>query len=446
VFTFANSDDDIRIDEGETPGDNYSRISSSGSSESVEFRNPLGSLTVNTGGGNDTVSVMQFDTGSGGGTVNFDVMVNGQGGDLQIGSLNAGPEKAVMLTSDGGIFGAGQIVASGLTVTAANDVELHTAIERLTVGLVGPGNIFVTETDGITLDSVETIAGSITVDAGGPIESAQITAGSGGDVTLTAAGSVTAAVSANELAVQSTGEMVLTTAVADLNAEAIATGNIIITEIDDIILNSIETVNGLITVDAGGSIDAAQIVAGSGNDVTLLADDSVTATVTALNLSVQASGDIALTTTAANLYAESLATGNIDILETDTIEISGLRTANGSIAVTAGGTITAALVKSLTDSDANDIVLTTTTGDILGDTIYAGPQGDVTLDAAGLITATVTADELAAQAVGSITLTTTVTRLGAQAAAAGDLNVIETDDVILTNIQAGNGRRPWSNP
>jgi hypothetical protein len=57
-------------------------------------------------------------------------------------------------------------------------------------------------------------------------------------------------------------------------------------------------------------------------------------------------------------------------------------TFNGSITITAGGQITATDVESLTDAEANDIILRTTAGSILVGRISAGSTGDVWLNSA----------------------------------------------------------------
>ena len=77
-------------------------------------------------------------------------------------------------------------------------------------------------------------------------------------------------------------------------------------------------------------------------------------------------------TTIASADLTTTASGAIEIDETDSIELTRVTTADGSIGVTAGGPITATSVTSSTDSDTNDITLTTTVGDILVAAILAG--------------------------------------------------------------------------
>ena len=74
-----------------------------------------------------------------------------------------------------------------------------------------------------------------------------------------------------------------------------------------------------------------------------------------------------------------------DLDETDAITLTNVVANDDAIVVNAGGDITALNVVSTTDSEANDISLTTTSGAILVTTIDAGALGDVFLDAAGAI-------------------------------------------------------------
>jgi hypothetical protein len=257
-------------------------------------------------------------------------------------------------------------------------------VERLVATLVGPGDLVISETDDIALQRLKTTEGSISVNAGGRIDGAQVTAGSDGDVILQADGPVTATVTADYLAVRAAGAMVLTTTVDSLEAETTAAGDIVISETDAVALVGVQTLAGAISVTAGGSIDAAQVIAGSDGDVTLQAAGSVTATVTAADLTVSAAGDILLSTAAARLKAESSGAGQVTVTEADDIELIAIRAADGVIAVTAGGTIRAFSVISETDAVGNDVNLTSFGGDVLIDYIQVGKaSGGVVIVADG---------------------------------------------------------------
>lgn len=87
IFTFAGATgDDITLGDDPTPLNGVSRISSVSSSETVDFVNPTGSLTVNAGVGADTVVVNVLDGFGGMPTVT----INGGAGDDDI-TINSLP-------------------------------------------------------------------------------------------------------------------------------------------------------------------------------------------------------------------------------------------------------------------------------------------------------------------------------------------------------------------
>jgi Ca2+-binding RTX toxin-like protein len=62
IFTFAASNDVITLGDDSNASDNTSRISSVSSSETVDFTNPTGSITINAGVGNDAITVNSLDS------------------------------------------------------------------------------------------------------------------------------------------------------------------------------------------------------------------------------------------------------------------------------------------------------------------------------------------------------------------------------------------------
>ncbi|MEX2186627.1 MAG: dockerin type I domain-containing protein [Pirellulales bacterium] len=90
IFTFAGvTGDDITLGDDGVVANGVSRISSVSSSETVDFVNPTGSLTVNAGVGNDIVAVNSMDGFGGMPTVT----INGGAGDDDI-TVNALPTAA----------------------------------------------------------------------------------------------------------------------------------------------------------------------------------------------------------------------------------------------------------------------------------------------------------------------------------------------------------------
>jgi hypothetical protein len=398
VFTFGNGDDVVLVGDDATSNDNHSRISSDGSSETVDFRNPAHSLTVNTGGGNDTVSIVQVDPGVDGGAIGFGVVVNGESGDLLIDSLDVGSEGDVILTSEGSLAGITPIVASDLTVRAAGDITMSTNVATLTLTIEQSGDATVSENDNLTLASVQLFDGIFTLEADDITATGSVTANV---INLTSRGVISAAAPGvligSDLNANAVGGMNLHTEVEDITAHVTDTGNIVIAETDAVVLSHVSTADGWITVTAGGDItatlihsitdadvnditltttgshiQAGEINAGSLGDVFLNSTGPLSATVTADELVATAAGDMTLYTSVATLAAETTSVGDVIVAEADTIILRNIQALDGAISITAGGTITALNVESLTDAEGNDISLTATSGDILIDHVAVG--------------------------------------------------------------------------
>ncbi|MGI6497183.1 MAG: hypothetical protein ACOX5G_14130 [Kiritimatiellia bacterium] len=140
--------------------------------------------------------------------------------------------------------------------------------------------------------------------------------------------------------------------------------------------------------------------------------------------------------------------GLVNISEADDVTLADVDTADGSITVTAGGTITATDVASLTDKDGNDITLTASSGDIVVGTVTAGAtHGDVTLTStAGSIkqgdaTAQVTGTDVKLTA--GTTIGATDARLGTKAGtieftAGGNVYITEADGVTVAGKTTAN--------
>ena len=227
---------------------------------------------------------------------------------------------------------------------------------------------------------------------------------------------------------------------------------------------------GSSTVLDGGSLNVAQ----SGSDIeitseqhiyiddggSLSADDSVTLTATLGSIGPDSSPDpglvsgatlignaetgIDLKTTVSSLGAHVNGTGPIEVDETDAITLTDIDTADGSIEITAGGTIDAEDVATLTD---DDITLTAEAGDIKVGliTTTSGLSGDVTLTSqSGAITdASV---DTSVDVVGDLATFTAVTGIGTSDTN-GDLDVRlnmlkasnsgVTGDIVLTELTSG---------
>ena len=398
-------------------------------------------------------------------------------------TLNAG-----LTVSGNGVSGGGQA-----------DLDLETQLRSLDAS-VASGSLALDEDDDIELGAIDVPQGSADVTAGGdvlvglvsaPQGTVDITATGGsindlqddlssdfaaaGTITLTARDEIGGMPTAG--ATNDTFGKLDLPAGAVVNASSTVAGDVVLRGLGALTLADVDTANGSIDVMAAGLINATDLVssndsddndiqlstsggdiavgtinAGSLGEVSLTAtgaitDDNGAATnVTADGLTVSAEGAVTLDTTVAGLGASSSVAGGIDIDESDDITLTSVTTQDGSITVTAGGTLTATSVDSSnTDDDANDVLLSTTSGDIAVGDVNAGPRGDVVLTAADAITdnngagTNVTADQLTASASGGITIDTTVAGLGASSSTTGDIAIDETDDITLTGVSVQGG-------
>ncbi|MCC5844676.1 MAG: LEPR-XLL domain-containing protein, partial [Verrucomicrobia bacterium] len=107
---------------------------------------------------------------------------------------------------------------------------------------------------------------------------------------------------------------------------------------------------------------------------------SPTGLVNARDLTLQASGDIALVTEVKTLNAETFGDGNLHILENTGLHIQSAVTANGSMIFDAGGETRIDLARSQTDHADNTLTVDVFNGDLLVGEIDFGVAGNVTLN------------------------------------------------------------------
>ncbi|MDD4890118.1 MAG: LEPR-XLL domain-containing protein, partial [Phycisphaerae bacterium] len=419
------------------------------------------------------------------------------------------PGQTVTLTATGGAIidahsGSEDVSALTLLASAAGGISLDTVVTNLTATATAAGSIAIRETDGVTLTSVQSANGPITVTAGNDITATSVVSttdndandialtslGGGiavgtvnagaanGDVTLDSHATITmlggGRVTADVLTADSVNGQTLTTTVNSANLSVSGIGGIDVTELNGITLTDVDTANGAITVTAGGTLDAVDVQSltdADANDISLTASvgDILIGTVNAgelngdvtLNaagtistapggrvtgdvLTADAGGGMTLTTTANSANLSVSGPGSINVTELDAITLTDVDTANGAITVTAGGTILADDVQSLTDADANDIHLDAVGGSIQAGVVNAGTAaGDVTLDSDGAISMAlggrVTADVLTADSLNGQTLTTTVNTADLSVADVGDIDVTELDGITLLALDTAEG-------
>jgi hypothetical protein len=413
------------------------------------------------------------------------------------------------------------VIGGRVDVYASASVYLDTTVETLCVAIYANGSLSVQESDDLVLEYVEITSGSVTVTAGGTIKAMEVLALSG-DMTLIALGGIEAGYIEVQNVMLSTGgditdlvgdiqaltveldavgnitlgqvvavyliavagdSMMLDTSIENL--EAIAIGDIVVTENDDINLIQVASLAGSISVTAGGTITAQDVQALSGDvtldalsgieagqieaqNVMLFTDGDITdlaGNIVALTVELDAGGNISLSqVVAVDLIAnaggfmmldtavETLnATAGLDIVVTESndITLNHLVSLAGSISVTAGGTITAQDVQALSGDVTLDSLGGIQAGQIEAQMVmlYAGSNitdlpgnieaQTVELDANGNIwLSQVIAIDLVADAGGWIIVDTAVETL--MATAGDDVIVTELDDLLL-EITAGDG-------
>ncbi|MCM8778357.1 MAG: hypothetical protein NC834_01030, partial [Candidatus Omnitrophica bacterium] len=448
-----------------------------------------GVITIATNQSLQAGTSIQLSTASTGSPA---IDINGQ----VIGNLDV----SITVTGSGGDIAVDAKVTAGrnINMSADGDVDVNSAINSTEAG-----DISITATTGnITLADEVRTTGS-------------------GDITMTAnAGSINDDDASNEdeyvagdkltitaaTGIGNTGD--IETAVNSLDASVTGTGNIVIDEYDDIVLTDVDTVNGTITISADGQITATDVNAsGSGQDVNLstttggmiltlvLADDDITATADAGNITIGVVGDAGtddisitatqgyideippgdagadivgdvvtltardgiggvygLETTIASLTGSVNGTGDIIITDTDAIILTNLATTDGSITVSAGGQITATSVNA--SGFGRDVTLTTSSGGMILTSVLADDDitatasaGNITIDIVGdsgtddiTITATTGAiDEVAtndagADITGDAVVLTAATGIGSTTAFETEVTTISADATTSGNI------------
>ncbi|MBL7207076.1 MAG: hypothetical protein ISS67_00930, partial [Desulfobacterales bacterium] len=327
------------------------------------------------------------------------------------------------------------------TSTGNGDITLREWAGNLLVDLITAG------TGTVTLTAASAIEEEATGDVAADIV--------GATLDLTAGGAIG-------------GTNALETTTADLTAHATATGDIVITETDGLLLRDLDTSDGDITIvstTGNITIENAGVLATSG-DVTIEAtagtiNDAQTNTDTTTDITGNAVTLTAATgigetadvdTAATTLDVSVTGTGVIVINEADAVELLDIDTADGSITITSAGAMTVTDVIAGGDTGSNDdVTLTTTSGDIIMSGDITALNDEVTLVSAANVTDTTSgATDISA---ANLTITANSGTVGAGGlnneldtdvdtltiAALGDTYVLEDSAITLTSIVTTNG-------
>ncbi len=445
-----------------------------GATNQIEILGSAGGSTLTLGTADGNINVEEL-TNPHFGTIDLTIADGGAATNVAVGlsgadDISISDDGTVLTIAAAGVVTSGQgrdvsLTTSGLNVVIANGgVDLGTGDFTLTApgattfsgspadntANIIAGTLTVT---GVTSFGETGLNGALDIDA----TTATIT-GVGGDIALDAVGSDGLVLTATTNAAggitvtTSSEDLTLTDLTASDGAVSVtATGrNIIATSVTSATNNDAND----ITLD-GDNITLGSVATTGLGDVTLVASGAITNA--AINGGAEVTADV-LTVTGATSFGETLGNGGVDIDATtatitniggdlvfDAVGIGGLAitattnaageitvttssenltltnlTANdGAVSVTAtGGNIIATSVTSSTDNDANDITLDTiTSGDItLGDLTTTG-QGDIVVNAAGQLFASL----------GGFTLTTGV----------GSVSEVIFSPNLLSGIQTG---------
>jgi autotransporter-associated beta strand protein len=397
----------------------------SGANIPVGLRNIAGDATIDTvttgGNGDDSVTVssgtgahgvvdLNISTGTGADTVTVagaitvagDVAINSQNIEFQA-LLTAGATSIVTLNA-----GLGSITPSNsgvdvsaldLNATATLGIDLDTEVANITASTTGTGNVQFDEVDDVTLTSVVSANGSITVTAGG---------------TLTATSVVSSTDSnANDIDLQASGNL------------------------------EVGTINA-------GTTNGDVILATSGSVIDL---DATNPDITADNLSIGAAlGSIATLANPLEVAVsnfDAIASGGIYVANTGALTIGGVGTYTGvgsvnsdDVVISATGLLT---VAENVIALAGNVSLTSVGMAFNGGTAESSATGSVTLNAGtGAITTNsatvdVIAQDLSATATTGIDLDTQVTNLTASNTGAGNVRFDEVDALNLVGLNVANG-------
>lgn len=297
-------------------------------------------------------------------------------------NINLGTGDILLTATAGNISGNGVLSGDQLSLSAGGTIDVNTNVNTVAAESTGAGDITITETNGITIGSVNGIDGVSTA---------------GGDITvIAAAGNIsgTEVLSGDELSLSASGMIDVNTDVNAVDAQVSVGGDIVIDEVDAITLGStsgVFTDDGNITVNAGGAITVNQTVeAFNDGNVSLTAatgDITLNADVNSGDNSImpvgQGSGLISLTATAGSINSGG-----------GTINAQGTTGAGGSLALSAatgigsgGNALGTSVINLDVVNGANDVFITNSGELNLVDLGVDGNSDAVTNAGGGIITA-----------------------------------------------------------
>jgi hypothetical protein len=221
--------------------------------------------------------------------------------------------------------------------------------------------------------------------------------------------------------------------------------------------SSLASSGGDITISANGNAALADINSGIGRITVNAGTGAITSTGGTLignQATLTAAAGIGTSSASINTSLATLNaiadTGNIFVNNAGAIDLQHVTTANGSINITAAGSITATDVRSATDASANGITLTSTGGGVTIGSVQVGVSttataGDVTIQAQGGAidgaSNPIVGNAINLQAATTIGSTANPVNSSANALsfnAGGDVHVLERDAITVTGETTAN--------
>ena len=377
-------------------------------------------LTINQTGGVNVSNTQAFTLTANSNSNN--ITASTSNGDLSIASVNAGSGTVDLTASGGNILdftpsddSSVNITASTVSLSGSTGVgssglgDIDTTASTLELSTTSSGNIFVADTDAVTLASsstssggnidVRTVSGdltvssavtadgsgSITLNSAGNLVVNNVLTSTSGDISLTGATGVTHS-AAGDLTTSGSGTITVSATandvtMADGTVYTAGGGAVSVTGADEVLLGKISNPLGTVAVTAtAGDISDETSAEGSSNEniggttVTLSSATGVGATGAANDI------DIAATT----IVASGSGTGGIFLTETDDLAIGTTSTTAGAISISAGGAVTTS-----GDITAAGGALNITGVDVTNTNTITGDSNGLTIDAGtGTLTST----------------------------------------------------------
>ena len=353
---------------------------------------------------------------------------------------NAEAAISVDLKANGNVrtTGTARISTDALTIGAGEGVDIQTNIAALDLALTGPGDVTVSEQDGLVIQTMSAVDGSVTLDTGDLTVNPAIDAS--GAVTINSTGGVdlNGSVTSNggAIAIEAAGTVNLGagqkidnengSSDVSVNAQVFemgdgssvsgADGTVTLTTGNDLAVTTVSSTGAVTITSSSGSVTGGEITSGS---LTVNGATSIT-----LNDTVTANGDIELVSSSATTINGSVsALGSVSANSGDTVNVSGTIESGGPLAV---HTISDIVISGSVGSDGS---VSLQGGETINSTGTVASGSDLSAIAAGnLVFGTITATGSAT--LNSVTGSVNGTNLTAAGAALSAGTSITLDGVV----------------